>query len=330
MSDAVTDWDALWALPVSLLPGAAAREMTRLCGEAFSPTRHGDLPRWQRAVEALPLIVADDVQLSEAVVIAGRQAPSHAQSRALHEALMQLRPWRKGPLRFFDLSIDAEWRSDWKWARLRQHIAPLAGRRVLDVGCGNGYYGLRMLGQGAGFVLGLDPSLLFVCQFAAVHRYAPGLAMRVLPLGIEALPPATHAFDTVFSMGVLYHRRDPLEHLRTLRDALRSGGELVLETLVLDGERDDLLVPEGRYAQMRNVWALPSTARLLSWLAQCGWQEARVIDVTRTLTSEQRTTPWMPFRSLADFLDPHNPDLTVEGHPAPRRAVVIATAPDRG
>jgi tRNA (mo5U34)-methyltransferase len=39
---------------------------------------------------------------------------------------------------------------------------------------------------------------------------------------------------------------------------------------------------------------------------------------------EQRPTAWMRFESLPDFLDPDDPTHTVEGLPAPRRAVLIA------
>ena len=46
----------------------------------------------------------------------------------------------------------------------------------------------------------------------------------------------------------------------------------------------------------------------------------------RATIQEQRRTEWMRFHSLADFLDPENPTLTVEGLPAPRRAIVIANS----
>ena len=55
-------------------------------------------------------------------------------------------------------------------------------------------------------------------------------------------------------MGVLYHRRSPIDHLLELKGCLQTGGELVLETLVIDGGLGEVLVPENRYAKMRNVW----------------------------------------------------------------------------
>ena len=141
---------------------------------------------------------------------------------------------------------------------------------------------------------------------------------------MEEFPQSTHYFDTVLSMGVLYHRRSPLDHLIELRDSLRNGGELVLETLVIDGELGEVLVPEKRYAKMRNIWFIPSILTLESWMKRIGLKNVRLINVTRTNFDEQRKTRWMTFESLPDFLDPKNPDLTIEGYPAPKRAIFIS------
>ncbi len=184
-----------------------------------------------------------------------------------------------------------------------------------------------MLGAGAAEVIGIDPTPLFVLQFRAIQRYLQQPGIHVLPLAMQDVPPGLRAFDTVFSMGILYHRRSPLDHLLDLRDSLRPGGELVLETLVIDGGEGTTLVPSGRYARMGNVWFLPSPATLLTWLRKLKFREARVVDVSVTSTDEQRATDWMRFHSLAEFLDPADRSRTVEGYPAPRRAVVIAKAP---
>ncbi len=308
---------AAWA---ALLPAQVA--------DGLSTDRHGDLPRWQAALAALPDIAVAAVHLDRGRVGADSAAPLAPATRdALREALQGLHPWRKGPYELFGLHIDTEWRSDWKWDRLAGAIAPLAGRRVLDVGCGNGYHCWRMRGAGAAEVVGVDPSPLFVLQFQALQRYLRDDAVNVLPLPLEAVPRPLKVFDTVFSMGVLYHRRSPLDHLLALRDCLRPGGELVLETLVIEGEPGLALVPRGRYARMGNVWFLPSCGTLRQWLEKVKFRDVRVADVTVTSTAEQRRTEWMRFHSLADFLDPAAPGRTVEGYPAPRRAVVIASAP---
>lgn len=294
----------------------------------LSPQRYGDLPRWQAALDALPDIAVDRVILDgPAVGATSAQPVSDALRAPLQAALRGLHPWRKGPFDLFGVYIDAEWRSDWKWDRIAGEIAPLAGRRVLDVGCGSGYHCWRMLGAGAAEVIGIDPTPLFVLQFRAVQHYLQQPGIHVLPLAMQDVPPRLRAFDTVFSMGILYHRRSPLDHLLDLRDSLRPGGELVLETLVIEGSEGATLVPSGRYARMGNVWFLPSPATLLAWLRKLKFREARLVDVAVTSTDEQRGTEWMQFHSLADFLDPADRSRTIEGYPAPRRAVVIAKAP---
>ncbi|GAB5414233.1 MAG: tRNA 5-methoxyuridine(34)/uridine 5-oxyacetic acid(34) synthase CmoB [Congregibacter sp.] len=291
----------------------------------LSTRRYGDIPRWRSALESLPdaPVQAIDLQRAEVSVDLDLVTDGDAHTRLL-EGLRGLRPWRKGPYRLGPVAIDTEWRSDWKWDRLIPHIDTLSGRRVLDVGCGNGYHCWRMRGAGASEVIGIDPTPLFVFQFAALQRYINDPWVQVLPMGIEALPDRLFAFDTVFSMGVLYHRRSPMEHLRKLRDALRPGGQLVLETLVIAGDEQRCLVPEGRYSRMGNVWFLPSSAMLLVWLRKLGWQNPRLVDESVTTVDEQRATDWMSFYSLRDFLDPEDPSKTVEGYPAPRRAILIA------
>jgi tRNA (mo5U34)-methyltransferase len=302
------------------------RHWPSLLEKACAAERHGDYLRWQAVLDALPNIAPAQLELNgPRVRISGKcDTAQRAQIEAL---LRQLHPWRKGPFDVHGVVIDSEWRSDLKWARLAPHIASLAGRLVLDVGCGNGYYLWRMLGEGARRVIGIDPTLLFLMQFRAIRHFAGEHPVEVLPCGIEDLPPRLGAFDTVFSMGVLYHRRSPLDHLLELKDCLRPGGELVLETLVIDGGEGRVLVPEDRYAQMRNVWFIPTPATLENWLKRCGYRDIRLVDVTLTASDEQRATDWMRFQSLTDFLDPADPGKTCEGYPAPQRAIFVARTP---
>ncbi|MGV8861321.1 MAG: tRNA 5-methoxyuridine(34)/uridine 5-oxyacetic acid(34) synthase CmoB [Pseudomonas sp.] len=285
---------------------------------------HGDLQRWQSALEALPELVPTRIDLVESFTL---DNDCDAETRVqLHKALMGLSPWRKGPFDVFGVHVDTEWRSDWKWSRVSPHL-DLKGKRVLDVGCGNGYYQWRMLGAGADSVIGVDPNWLFFCQFQAIQRYLPDLPAWHLPFALEDLPANLEGFNTVFSMGVLYHRRSPIDHLLALKDCLVKGGELVLETLVVEGDVQQVLVPEDRYAQMRNVWFLPSVPALELWLRRAGFVDVRCVDVSITTIEEQRGTDWMRFQSLSDYLDPADHSRTVEGLPAPMRAVIVARKP---
>lgn len=285
---------------------------------------HGDLPRWLNAVKQLPALPVESRDLSTSFALNGLCDDS--QRAQLKNALFGLSPWRKGPFELFDVKVDTEWRSDWKWQRVSPHLN-LTGKRVLDVGCGNGYYMWRMLGAGAKEVIGIDPNWLFFCQFLAMQHYLPELPAWHLPFAFEELPSKLEGFDTVFSMGVLYHRRSPIDHLIDLKDCLLKGGELVLETLVIEGDQQQVLVPEDRYAQMRNVWFLPSVSALELWLRRAGFVDIRCVDISQTSTEEQRSTDWMRYQSLPDFLDPTDSSKTIEGLPAPTRAVLVARKP---
>lgn len=299
--------------------------------EWFSSRNNGDFPRWQAALASLPDLTPRHIELREAVRIGSAEDCTEQEQAQLRSALQGLIPWRKGPFELFGVHIDTEWRSDWKWGRLREHIAPMRGRTILDVGCGNGYHCFRMAGEGARLAIGIDSQLAYAMQYRMVSRYVPDVPAFVLPTtfeqALEQLPEDVAAFDSVFSMGVLYHRRSPIDHLLQLKSCLRPGGELVLETLIVEGPEGHALVPQDRYCRMPNVWFIPSCATLLLWLQRCGLRNARVVDVSTTSLQEQRTTQWMRFQSLADSLDPDDHSRTVEGLPAPRRAVILANAP---
>ena len=293
--------------------------------QTWDQLNDGNLARLLTALKTLPSISANSVELDRVVTINGPVGDAGAQ---LNSALKALMPWRKGPFRFFDIDIDAEWRCDLKWDRIANHLSDLRGRHVLDVGSGNGYYGWRMKAAGAATVAGIDPSWLSVVQHLAVNRYIKDPSHTVLPFTLESLPPNLGIFDTVFSMGVLYHRRSPLDHLAELRGALRPGGELVLETLVIQGQVGESLVPIGRYARMNNVWFLPTVPTLVQWLEKMGFENIRLVDQSTTSTDEQRPSDWKPGQSLADYLNPEDPSLTIEGRPAPIRALILAIRPE--
>lgn len=281
--------------------------------------------QWLKNIDHIPNIQPDIIDLLHSVSAKTHTPLSEGERKRITHLLKSFSPWRKGPFSLYDIELDAEWRSDWKWQRLLPHISNLEGQTVLDVGCNSGYHLWRMVGAGAKLAVGIDPMPLFLCQFEAIRKLL-GNDQRAhfIPVGIEDMPKL-NAFDSVFSMGVLYHRRSPLDHIYQLKEQLRTGGQLILETLVIEGDIHQALVPGERYAQMRNVYFIPSIPTMVNWLTKCGFKNINVVDVSITSLEEQRKTEWMTTESLIDFLDPNDHSKTIEGYSAPMRAVFIAT-----
>jgi tRNA (mo5U34)-methyltransferase len=286
---------------------------------------HGEFKHWQKTLDALPVTHSDHIDLQHSVTVGERSDINAGEFKRLENLLRKFKPWRKGPYHIHGLHIDTEWRSDFKWQRLQNEISDLTDRYVLDIGCGSGYHLWRMRGAGAKFVVGIDPTQLFYMQFNAIKHFINDDSVHLLPLGVEQLPQL-NAFDTVFSMGVLYHRRSPIDFLYQLKAQLVKGGELVLETLIVDGDVNTVLMPGERYAKMRNVWFLPSCEAMCAWLARCGFTDIRLVNTDITALEEQRKTDWIDTESLQDFLDPNDASKTIEGYPAPKRAIFIAKA----
>jgi tRNA (mo5U34)-methyltransferase len=248
------------------------------------------------------------------------------QRQLLFEALCGLKPWRKGPFDIFGIPLDSEWDSSIKWDRLAGHLGSLAGKRVLDIGSSCGYYLFRMAARHPELILGIEPYLNFYFQYLALSRYLALPRLHCLPLKLEEMPVMRRCFDTVLCMGILYHRRSPLDSLLQINQMMVTGGQLVIETLILEGDGEIALFPEKRYAKMNNIFFIPTVACLANWLKRSGFDHIRCVDVSTTTMEEQRRTDWIDTESLADFLDPEDPDKTVEGYPAPVRAMVLATA----
>lgn len=307
-----------------------ASQWTAICQQALLDNlqnKHGNYLQW---LELCLQNINTDMQLqnfsvSDGTVCIGEQKNiNQIQKDNIYQQLMSLKPWRKGPFELFAIEIDCEWRSNLKWDRLKNKI-DVRGKQILDVGCANGYFGYRLLESGACRVLGIDPGWLFHAQFLMFKKFLPQLPLFHFPITMEQLPQNMNYFDTVLSMGVLYHRRSPFEHLFQLKQALCKGGQLVLETLVVDGPEHYCLVPQDRYAKMRNVWFIPSVPTLILWLKRCGFVDIEVVCCEKTTAKEQRKTDWMDQESLDDFLMKDNPQKTIEAYPAPMRVVVLAS-----
>jgi tRNA (mo5U34)-methyltransferase len=287
----------------------------------------GNFSRFQQVVDSMSQLSPSKIDLdADAVTIGTDLDVSQAEQALLNEKLEQLRPWRKGPFNLFGIDVDSEWQSWMKWDRVKSHLPDLKGKRILDIGSSNGYYMFRMAADNPLMVLGLEPQSAFYFQYLAVQKLLQQENVYCLPIPHDQLPQMDKYFDLVFCMGVLYHRKSPLEMLKSICDSIRKGGTLVLENLVINSKEHYCLFPRDRYAKMRNVFFIPDLKAMENMLERSGFKDIQCVDVTTTTFEEQRKTKWIQTETLKDFLDPDDCSKTIEGYPAPVRAIFTATA----
>ncbi len=291
----------------------------------FLDTTKGNFKRFRDVYDQLPDVTPSKIHLDRDAVTAGcPEDLSPEEHGDLFAKLELLRPWRKGPFELFGVDIDAEWRSCLKWDRLVPHLPDPRGKKILDIGSSNGYYMFRMAAMEPRMVLGLEPQSAFYYQYLSFQKYLGLKNVFCLPVPHDQMPKTGPYFDLCFCMGVLYHRKSPVDMLKDIRESLKPGGTLVMENLIIHGNEGLCLFPRDRYAKMRNVFFLPDLAAMESMLIRAGFREVSCVDISRTTLEEQRKTHWIQTESLGDFLDPHDPTRTVEGYPGPVRGVFMA------
>ena len=253
--------------------------------DPYGQVKDKRIENWKKIISNLPLINTTKVDLVDGITVQGKWDSKDKQRT--EEDLMQLVPWRKGPFTIQDIFIDAEWQSNMKWERVLDLNIELKGKNILDVGSGNGYYGFRMLGKGAEFVICLEPNVSHLTQFLALNHFINSNRIRMVPLRIEEISFFDKCFDLVFSMGVLYHQRNPENHLNILTSHLNEGGQIILETLIAPDEYGQALIPKSSYANMSNVWFIHTRKGLEDLINKSGLKILKMGSSVKTMPEEQ-------------------------------------------
>ena len=260
----------------------------------------------------------------DSVIIGDRGELTDDQFKLVYQCLEEFIPWRKGPFEIFGTHIDAEWRSNLKWDRVKSVLPDLRYKKICDVGCNNSYYMYRMLEHKPEFVLGIDPMIKYYFNYLLLQRFAAEPNVHYDLLGVEHMNLFENFFDVVFFMGIIYHRRNPVQTLMDINKSMKKGGTVILEVSGIDGDEPYCLFPEDRYMKARGYWFLPTWKAMENMLKKTNFTDIETFDKFPLDFHEQRKTDWSRWESLEDFLDPDDPTKTVEGYPAPHRIYIKA------
>ena len=270
----------------------------------------------REALDELPSLTCK-IQLNDMITLTSKE---NVNAELIKKTAKMMMPWRKGPFKLFGLFIDTEWQSQIKYNLLRPHFN-LKDKRVADIGCNNGYYLFRMQEDAPQKLVGFDPSSIYKTQFDFINHFVKSDIVYEL-LGVEHLPFYEEKFDTIFCLGVLYHRSDPVAMLKALYKGLDKEGEVILDTFMIDGDDEICLTPKGSYSKIPNIYFVPTIPALKNWCLRAGFKDFEVLETSLTSKDEQRRTEWIEGQSLEDFLDPDDSTKTIEGYPAPKRVYV--------
>jgi tRNA (mo5U34)-methyltransferase len=290
----------------------------------FSQNKKGFL-RFREPYEAIGHLKAQHTDFSGDTIVIGRKEElSLDDLEIINKSMRAFMPWRKGPFQVFGVDIDSEWRSERKWNRLKKALPDLRDKIVADIGCNNGYYMFKTAPFKPRLVLGFEPYVQHYFAFKTLNHLADQTNLLIEPFGVEDINLFPNSFDVIFLMGIIYHRISPVEMLKEIREAMRPDGHLILESQAIAGDDPVALFPEKTYAKVPGTYFVPTRLCLYNWLVRAGFTDIDIFDFHPMSSKEQRKTDWMTFESYEDFIDPDNPDRTIEGYPAPYRVYISA------
>jgi SAM-dependent methyltransferase len=120
-------------------------------------------------------------------------------------------------------------------------LLDLNGKRVLDIGCRDGLFSFAAEQGGAAEVIGIDNDLSKAAIEFLIPFFDSRVKMRKMNL-YSITPENIGIFDVVIFAGVLYHLRYPFWGLKAIRDVMKIGSQLLIETAVWKGESHNALL----------------------------------------------------------------------------------------
>lgn len=119
----------------------------------------------------------------------------------------------------------------------------LRGARVVDLGCANGLFALAAERRGAAEVLAVDHTRHNIDSLNEIILPHLGSRIRAVHENVMNFTPDRYGqFDVVIFAGVLYHLRYPFFALRIVRDLVKEGGRLILETGIMEDFNRNALI----------------------------------------------------------------------------------------
>jgi len=285
---------------------------------------HGNLKKWKDILNLLPDSNSNYTDYSGSHIKLGEKSSLGSDDKKkLQHLLLNLSPWRKGPFNICGVNVDSEWRSDYKWERLKSFLPNITNMRVGDLGCSNGYYSYKLLGLNPELVVGMDKTALYVFQFLATKHFAKQIQkLLILPCSAEEFDSKNMDFNLILSMGILYHTKDYANHMEAVKKLMKKNGYLILETIISSSKKNINIDKGQTYAGMKNIGTIFGKDNLIKILKNKGFNNIECVNENFTSSIEQRTTKWMQGRSFKDFLLPNG--NTIEGYPPVCRAIFVA------
>ena len=250
--------------------------------------------------------------------------------KALQDLVLDLKPWRKGPFCLYHVDsssqfyIDSEWQSNKKMKLILKALDTighnLKDKVVLDVGCNNGYYMFDLALRGVKHITGIDPIAIFFLQFYFFYKLSNISHCAFRLLGVQDVAKLNAKYDLILCLGVLYHRKEPLQTLKQLKSILVQNGIVLLETLILQDSNATCLCPYPTYAKMPNVFYIFSPQALQNLALHAGFKSCEILSYSYTDNTEQRSTDFINKKSLGDHL---TLTQTIEGYPPACRGIFV-------